>query len=234
MRKYGRSSNFSLEPHFDMLYRGHLLFTEEEYCRMQREGRAGGDSKVMARIDRRFLRLMGRHAFTRLTDGRQAFTEELRNTISIYENKVHLSREQLIHRWKSPSVAADSLMIHRGRLLLVRRGHEPYRGFYALPGGIMDDDETLEECAIRELFEETGIKGKVRQLLTVLSDPERDPRVRMVSAVYLVDFVGGRLKAGDDASSAAFFPLDSIPPLAFDHGQVVSRYIREAVLTQPE
>ncbi|MBX8645841.1 MAG: NUDIX hydrolase [Thermoplasmata archaeon] len=152
--------------------------------------------------------------------------EALLSALDIYENKVSLSREQLINRWKSPSVAADSILVRDGKLLLVRRGNEPYRGCYALPGGIVDEWETLEQCALRELMEETGIRGSIRGILGVYSDPDRDPRVRMISAAYVIDYIEGEPRAGDDASAALFFPLSDLPGLAFDHDRVVEEFRR--------
>jgi 8-oxo-dGTP diphosphatase len=74
--------------------------------------------------------------------------------------------------------------------------------------------------------EETGLRTRVVRLLGVYSDPERDPRGHTVSAVFLLEIAGGRLRGGDDAAEAAFFDIGKIPPLAFDHGKVVAEYLR--------
>ncbi len=222
MSTYMESKHFSLDPKFDLMYDGHLLFTEEHYIALK-SATDQSLSGIQAVIDERFLAATGRSAF--MPDG-TSFSDVLRNAISIYENKVSLSKEQLVNRWKSPSVAADSILIRDGKLLLVRRKNEPYRGYYALPGGILDEWETLEQCALRELMEETGINGRIRSLLGVYSDPDRDPRVRMVSAAYVVDYVDGEPRAGDDASSALFFPAGELPELAFDHDRVVEDFMK--------
>ncbi len=222
MPRYLESRHYSLDPRFDLLYDDRLLFTDEEHT-IIKSSADGNRQKVMHDIDARFLTVTGKSALQ--TDG-SSFSDHLRNAIDIYENKVHLSREQLVNRWKSPSVAADSVLVRDGKILLVRRRNEPYRGHYALPGGIVDPWETLEECALRELMEETGITGRIIALLGVYSDPDRDPRVRMISAAFVVDYVEGEPKAGDDASDALFFPADGLPDLAFDHDRVVGDYRR--------
>jgi 8-oxo-dGTP diphosphatase len=235
MKMYRNSSRYSLRPRFDLLFDGELLWTHEEYECLSSGGRQPDELReTVTRVNRRFLKLTGSAGISLSGDSGIQEGEEYSNAAAIYRNKVRLSEEQLIHRWKSPSVAADSLLIHNNTILLVRRADEPYKGHYALPGGILDEYETLEQCALRELFEETGIRGRINRLLTICSDPDRDPRVRMVSAVYLVDFAGGSLKAGDDASSASFFPVNSIPPLAFDHGAVVKAYLESLNIRQRE
>ena len=222
MPLYKDSRHFSLEPKFDLLYDGKLLFTQEEYRAIKSHGdvprkiAAGG-------LDARFLSATGSSALQ--SDG-LSVSDALRNAMNIYENKTSLSREQLVNRWKSPSVAADSILVRNGSILLIKRRNEPYRGHFALPGGIVDEWETLEQCALRELLEETGIKGSIRSLLGVYSDPDRDPRVRMISAAYVIDYLEGEPEAGDDASGALFIPLNELPKLAFDHDRVVDEFRR--------
>ena len=118
-------------------------------------------------------------------------------------------------------------MVERdGALLLVKRGRPPFEGTYALPGGFVEAGETVEEAAVREVREETGLRTRVVRLLGVYSDPERDPRGHTVSAVFLLEMTGGRLKGGDDAAEAKFFEVGKLPPLAFDHEKVVADYLR--------
>ena len=235
MKMYRNSSRYSLRPRFDLFFNGELIWTQEEYESISSGVRRSVEFRqTVLRINDRFLKLTGSSGIDFDDDLVIQEGEEYSNAASIYRNKVRLSEEQLVNRWKSPSVAADSLLIHNNMILLVRRAHDPYKGFYALPGGILDEHETLEQCALRELFEETGIRGKINRLLTICSNPDRDPRVRMVSAVYLVDLKGGSIRAGDDASSASFFPVTSIPPLAFDHGKVVTEYLESLNVRQRE
>jgi 8-oxo-dGTP diphosphatase len=109
------------------------------------------------------------------------------------------------------------------RLLLVRRGTEPFMEQWALPGGFVEHGETLEACARRELQEETGVELRRLDQLAALSAPERDPRGDVVSIAYLalVRADGRALAAGADASEAAWHHVDALPKLAFDHDEIV-------------
>ena len=126
-----------------------------------------------------------------------------------------------------PAIAADIavLGLNEGNLsvLLIARGEEPYRGAWALPGGFLRPDETVEACAVRELQEETGVRAEV-DLVGVFSAPERDPRERVVSVAWLacVDHAATRLRAGTDAAGARWWPFPELPPLAFDHELIVA------------
>lgn len=104
-------------------------------------------------------------------------------------------------------------------LLLIERKHAPYEGKWALPGGFVDADETAEDAIQREMFEETGLKDLQLYQLFTNSNLNRDPRGRTVSVVYFgfIRNTDGNAKAGDDAAQAKWFPLNQLPPLAFDH-----------------
>ncbi|MGV8085974.1 MAG: NUDIX domain-containing protein [Candidatus Bilamarchaeum sp.] len=117
-------------------------------------------------------------------------------------------------------LASDSLLIENGRILLVERKFEPFKGYWAIPGGMVELNESAEECAIREMQEETGLSTIPYQLVGVYSDPKRDPR-GVVAVVYLVRKVGGVLLAGTDAKSAKWFDLDKLPKLAADHLKII-------------
>lgn len=124
-----------------------------------------------------------------------------------------------------PAVTADCLVVTREaapRLLLIERGGEPFKGCWAIPGGFMDMDETTDQCAIRELEEETGLRVRDVQLIGVYSKVGRDPRGRTVTAAYLA-FVPQPIdvRGQDDAARAEWFPVDALPPLAFDHDDIV-------------
>lgn len=108
-------------------------------------------------------------------------------------------------------------------VLLVQRRLPPFSGQWALPGGFVRIDETLDAAARRELAEETGVENLFLEQLYTFGDLERDPRDRIVSVAYyaLVKLPDYRIGAATDASNAAWFPLDEIPPLAFDHRQIV-------------
>ncbi len=108
-------------------------------------------------------------------------------------------------------------------ILLVERGVEPYKGCWALPGGFMKIDETAEECVRRELREETNIADVYLEQFHVFSKVGRDPRERVVTIAFfaLVRKSDCRPAASDDAARAAWFPLDTLPPLAFDHEDII-------------
>ena len=123
-------------------------------------------------------------------------------------------------------LTADCMVVrHRAEVLLVKRGNEPFKGCWALPGGFMEMDETIERCAVRELQEETGLTVDEEQLLLIgiYSVPGRDPRGRTVTAAYRVDVGAGAIAtAGDDAAEVQWWSLDNLPPLAFDHADIIA------------
>lgn len=122
-----------------------------------------------------------------------------------------------------PILAADVIVINKNKVLLIERRNYP-KG-WAIPGGFADLYESLEQAAIRELYEETGIKAEEKdlELLGVYSKPDRDPRGHTVSAVYIC-FSDKEAQAGDDAASAAYFDIDSLPDnLAFDHKAILEQ-----------
>ena len=118
-------------------------------------------------------------------------------------------------------VAADALLVEGNKVLLIRRGKEPFLGKWAIPGGFLEENETLEQCCVREAKEETGLEVRIEGLLGVFSEPGRDPR-GTVGVVFLCKRIGvGEAKGGDDAEEAKWFQLDSLPEMAFDHGKIL-------------
>ena len=120
-------------------------------------------------------------------------------------------------------------------VLLVRRRYEPYESYWALPGGLLEPDETLEEAAERELREETGVTDTYMEQLATFSQVDRDPRGRVISCCYLalVDGARVRLRPGSDAREAAWRPLEALlretdegTVLAFDHDRILA-YARQ-------
>ena len=109
------------------------------------------------------------------------------------------------------------------QVLLIERGIDPFKGRYALPGGFVRTEETLEQAAFRELLEETGTKDVYLEQLYTFGDPHRDPRGRVVTVAYyaLVPNDKSPLLAGTDAAAAAWYPVSALPPLAFDHKKIV-------------
>lgn len=135
------------------------------------------------------------------------------------------------YEYPRPAVTADCIVITREpvpRVLLIERGNPPFKGCWALPGGFMEMDETTEECAVRELEEETGLKVDKIHLVGAYSKLGRDPRGRTVTTAYLAIADEATAATGqDDAAKAQWFPIDALPPLAFDHADIM----RDAITT---
>lgn len=108
------------------------------------------------------------------------------------------------------------------QVLLIRRKYKTFQGFWALPGGFVGEDESLEAAASRELREETGVQDVYVEQLYTFGDPDRDPRGRVVSVAYFALISADRpLTATTDASDVRWFPLHQVPELAFDHRRIL-------------
>jgi len=121
----------------------------------------------------------------------------------------------------TPLLAVDAAILLAGGIVLIKRDNPPFAGSYALPGGFVEVGETVEAAAVREAREETGLIIELLGLVGIYSNPARDPRGHVVSAAFL-SYGSGELVAGSDARSAQVFPLQCLPPLAFDHDKIIS------------
>jgi len=137
-----------------------------------------------------------------------------------------------IYEYPRPALTVDATVFREVEgsieLLLIQRDRPPFEGGWALPGGFVDMDETLEEAVVRELEEETSLKGIHLEQLKAFSAIDRDPRGRTVSVVFwgiLKD--DQQAKAGDDARNTKWFPVNLLPELAFDHAVVVKTAIQK-------
>jgi 8-oxo-dGTP diphosphatase len=131
------------------------------------------------------------------------------------------------YRYPHPAVATDICAFAVSgddlALLLIRRGQEPFEGGWALPGGFLGEAETLDQCAARELAEETGLSHIGCRQFATFSAPDRDPRERVISVAYLAmaEQAQVRLAAGSDAAEASWFAVSKLPQLAFDHAAII-------------
>ena len=134
------------------------------------------------------------------------------------------------YKYPRPAVTADCIVITKEtepKVLLIERGDEPFKGCWAFPGGFMDMDETTEQCAIRDLEEETGLKVCKVYQIGAYSKVDRDPRGRTVTVAYLAIVDAPMAVSGqDDAAKALWFPLTALPELAFDHTDIMQDAIK--------
>ena len=126
---------------------------------------------------------------------------------------------------RPPALTVDGIVPLDGKIVLIRRGKPPFEGSHALPGGFVEYGETVEDAVVREILEETGLRTRVRRLIGVYSDPQRDPRGHTISVVFELEVVGGEMKGGDDALEAKAFKTDDLPTLAFDHEKILKDYL---------
>jgi 8-oxo-dGTP diphosphatase len=133
------------------------------------------------------------------------------------------------YQYPRPAVTVDAILISKQQsVLLIERGREPFKGKWALPGGFIEMDESLEVACLRELEEETGIRvGELKQF-KAYGAVDRDPRHRTISVLFYA-FTDEELIAcaGDDAAKAKWFPINELPELAFDHHLILEEFKKE-------
>jgi 8-oxo-dGTP diphosphatase len=147
------------------------------------------------------------------------------------------------YEYPRPALTVDCVIFGLGqtnqlKVLLIKRGHDPYMGAWALPGGFVDMNEPLEEAALRELKEETGVSDVFIEQLYTIGTPNRDPRGRVVTVVYfaLINLGEHKISADSDAQDVRWFSIDDLPTLAFDHADIMAMAIqrlRSKVRYQP-
>ena len=125
---------------------------------------------------------------------------------------------------KSPVPTVDLIIRAAGGIVLVKRKYPPLG--WALPGGFVDAGETLEAAAAREALEETGLAVRLVRQFHTYSDPRRDPRQHTISTVFLAD-AEGLPRGGDDAAEARTCSPENLPPLVFDHAQILADYLAD-------
>ena len=130
-------------------------------------------------------------------------------------------------RPRTPLLTVDCVILNSaGSPLLIRRKNPPFKDAFALPGGFVDEGESVEDAARRELAEETGLKARRLHLIGVYSDPGRDPRGAIVSIAFLARTGRQKPRAGDDAAVALWIDNWRTQKLAFDHSQIISDAVR--------
>jgi 8-oxo-dGTP diphosphatase len=137
------------------------------------------------------------------------------------------------YEFPRPSLTVDCVVFgldteHKLKILLIQRNLEPFKGEWALPGGFVRIEETLEAAARRELREETGIETDFLEQLYTFGNIDRDPRERVITVAYyaLVNLWEYQIRAATDASDAAWFAVDRLPALAFDHDRIVQTALK--------
>lgn len=129
-------------------------------------------------------------------------------------------------QYRNPTPTVDVILQRDSRVLMVRRKKDPFKGQLALPGGFVNEGETVESAARREAKEETSLEVEPIEILGVYSDPKRDPRKHIATIVFVGIVVGGSETAGDDAASIEWVDLASIDrqQIAFDHATILRDY----------
>jgi 8-oxo-dGTP diphosphatase len=129
-------------------------------------------------------------------------------------------------KYSNPTPTVDVILQRDSKVLMVRRKKEPFKDRLALPGGFVNEGETVEEAMRREAMEETSLQVEPIDLLGVYSDPKRDPRRHIVTVVFIGIIVGGSSRAGDDAASIEWVEIADIErqQIAFDHAQILHDY----------
>ena len=135
-------------------------------------------------------------------------------------------KKSYCYEYPRPSVTVDIALFYPAKegleILLIQRGHEPFKDHWALPGGFVDENESLEDAASRELLEETKLRRARFKQIGAFGDPGRDPRGHTVSIAFAAILkVKPKVEGSDDAKAAAWHPIKRLPKLAFDHKKII-------------
>lgn len=137
-------------------------------------------------------------------------------------------KKKYVYDWPMPMVTTDAVVFRLkaggAEVLLIKRGNEPFKGQWAVPGGFIGIDEELEDAVVRELFEETNLTGVKLHQLHTFGKCGRDPRGRQITIVFagILKESAAKIKGGDDAAEARWFDIGNLPEnLAFDHKEVL-------------
>lgn len=142
-----------------------------------------------------------------------------------------MEEQKYTYKYPHPAVTTDCVVFgvasRKLEILLVERGNEPYKGYWAFPGGFLNMDENAEQGALRELKEETGLELQNIKEFGAFTDVDRDPRERVISIAFYALTKKSEVKGGDDAAKAQWFALDKVPRLAFDHDLMLKKAIQK-------
>jgi 8-oxo-dGTP diphosphatase len=157
---------------------------------------------------------------TTLTPAGESILQEYDANVNAVQNLLRYGRQ--------PAIAVDGIVVVKGKIALIRRKYPPFKGYYAIPGGFVNYNETVEDAVRREIKEELSVDTKITRLVGVYSDPKRDPRGHVISVAYELTIIGGKLKAGDDAAKLKLIPIDQVYnlQLAFDHSKILQDLLR--------
>lgn len=138
-----------------------------------------------------------------------------------------METQKYTYDYPRPAVTTDCVVFgfdgHDLKILLIERGIEPYKGTWAFPGGFLNMDETAEQCALRELKEETGLDLNYLKQVGAFSNVDRDPRTRVITIAFYALAKKASVQGGDDAAKAQWFALNEVPHLAFDHDFILRK-----------